>query len=31
MEGDFRIGDRTVVPTLNQILRGGTAVHVEPR
>jgi hypothetical protein len=31
MEGDFRIGDRTVVPTLNQILRGGTAVHVEPK
>ncbi len=29
MQGDFRIGDRTVVPTLNQILSGGTAVRVE--
>jgi Tol biopolymer transport system component/DNA-binding winged helix-turn-helix (wHTH) protein len=29
MQGDFRIGDGTVVPTLNQILRGGTAVRVE--
>jgi Tol biopolymer transport system component/DNA-binding winged helix-turn-helix (wHTH) protein len=31
MQGDFRIGDRTVVPTLNQILHGGSAVHVEPK
>ena len=31
MQGDFRIGDRTVVPTLNQILCGGTAVRVEPK
>ena len=31
MQGDFRIGDRTVVPTLNQILRGETAVRVEPK
>jgi Tol biopolymer transport system component/DNA-binding winged helix-turn-helix (wHTH) protein len=31
MQGDFRIGDRTVVPTLNQILSGGTAVRVEPK
>jgi DNA-binding winged helix-turn-helix (wHTH) protein len=31
MGGDFRIGDRTVVPTLNRILCGGTAVHVEPK
>jgi Tol biopolymer transport system component/DNA-binding winged helix-turn-helix (wHTH) protein len=31
MQGDFRIGDRTVVPTLNQILHGGAAVHVEPK
>jgi len=31
MQGDFRIGDRTIVPTLNQILHGGSAVHVEPK
>jgi DNA-binding winged helix-turn-helix (wHTH) protein len=31
MQGDFRIGDRTVVPSLNQILHGGAAVHVEPK
>jgi Tol biopolymer transport system component/DNA-binding winged helix-turn-helix (wHTH) protein len=31
MQGDFRIGDRTIVPTLNQILHSGTAVHVEPK
>jgi Tol biopolymer transport system component/DNA-binding winged helix-turn-helix (wHTH) protein len=31
MQGDFRIGDRTVVPTLNQILHDGAAVHVEPK
>ena len=31
MQGDFRIGDRTVVPTLNQIVYGGAAVHVEPK
>jgi Tol biopolymer transport system component/DNA-binding winged helix-turn-helix (wHTH) protein len=31
MQGDFRIGDRTVVPTLNQILYEGNAVHVQPK
>ena len=31
MQGDFRIGDRIIVPTLNQILHSGTAVHVEPK
>jgi Tol biopolymer transport system component/DNA-binding winged helix-turn-helix (wHTH) protein len=31
MQGDFRIGDRTVVPTLNQILHEGSTVHVQPK
>ncbi len=31
MQGDFRIGDRMVVPTLNQIRHGGAPVHVEPK
>jgi DNA-binding winged helix-turn-helix (wHTH) protein len=31
VEGDFRIGDRTVVPTLNQIIHEGDTVHVEPK
>jgi DNA-binding winged helix-turn-helix (wHTH) protein len=31
VKGDFRIGDSTVVPTLSQIVHGGSAVHVEPK
>jgi Tol biopolymer transport system component/DNA-binding winged helix-turn-helix (wHTH) protein len=31
MQGDFRIGDRTVVPTLNQILYEGNVVRVQPK
>ena len=31
MQGDFRIGDWTVVPTLSQVVYDGAAVHVEPK
>jgi Tol biopolymer transport system component/DNA-binding winged helix-turn-helix (wHTH) protein len=31
MRGDFLIGDRTVVPTLNQILYEGQVVRVQPK
>jgi Tol biopolymer transport system component/DNA-binding winged helix-turn-helix (wHTH) protein len=31
VKGDLRIGDCTVIPTLNQILHGDSAVHVEPK
>lgn len=31
MQGDFRLGDRTVVPSMNRIVTNGSAVRVEPK
>jgi hypothetical protein len=31
MQGDFRVGDRLVSPTLNRLVRDGQEVRIEPK